>query len=377
MKFGTQNIQKLQYKNKIEHNLRIFILISIILIASGLIFIYSSSSVLALAQHGTSNYFVKKQLLGVILGLFTILIINSIPLEYIKKYTPLFFLSSLLLTTLTLLKKTSMTIHGSSRWLSVLGISIQPGELLKISFVLYVSYLLIKKKEYLKTFRNGYLPFLLILGLTSLILLAQPDFGLTITLTITTLIMLFLAEFNTIHLLLSIGAFIPIVALLIYAKPYRWKRILTFLNPWNDPQGAGFQIIQSLIAVGSGHIWGIGIAHSKQKFFYLPMQHTDFIFSIIAEETGFIGSSMIIILYMLFLVYGLRIALQLENRFCAYAVAGFVFMTSLQAAINILVVTGLLPTKGLGLPFISYGLSSLVCNMLMLGIIINMSRNNY
>ena len=151
---------------------------------------------------------------------------------------------------------------------------------------------------------------------------------------------------------------------------------MTFINPWNDPQGAGFQIIQSLIAIGSGKWMGIGVAQSKQKFFYLPMQHTDFIFSIIAEETGFLGSFIIITLFTLFLLTGLRIAWQLQDSFSFFSVLGFVIMLSLQALINIFVVVGLLPTKGIGLPFISYGLSGLVCNMVMIGLIINMAQEN-
>jgi cell division protein FtsW len=160
-------------------------------------------------------------------------------------------------------------------------------------------------------------------------------------------------------------------ALLIAIRPYRMKRFLTFLNPWEDPQGAGFQIIQSLIAIGSGHWGGTGIAHSKQKFFYLPMQHTDFIFSIIAEESGFIGCFFLISLYMLLLYFGIRIAMQLPTVFAQLTVIGYTTLISLQTIINMAVATGLVPTKGIGLPFISYGNTALVCNLLMVSIITN------
>ena len=171
------------------------------------------------------------------------------------------------------------------------------------------------------------------------------------------------------------AAAIPFLFGLIILRPYRLKRILAFLNPWQDPQGAGFQIIQSLIAIGSGGLCGVGIGHSKQKFFYLPMQHTDFIFAIIAEETGFIGCSIIIILYLLLLYIGFKIAWQLANRFCSFTVLGFSLLIHLQTMINLFVVLGLVPTKGIGLPFISAGNSALIVHLSMLGIILGMIKH--
>src|SRR5690606_20698098 len=164
--------------------------------------------------------------------------------------------------------------------------------------------------------------------------------------------------------------------ILILLRPYRLQRILTFLDPWQDPKGAGFQIIQSLIAIGSGNWLGTGIAHSRQKFFYLPMQHTDFIFSIIAEETGLVGSLFLIVLFIFFLYFGMRIAHQLNDNFNALCIIGFILLISLQAIMNMAVTTGLAPTKGVGLPFISYGNTSLVCYLFMIGVIINMVHNN-
>ncbi len=212
--------------------------------------------------------------------------------------------------------------------------------------------------------------------ITAILLLYQPDFVKAVTLSITSTLMFFIAGCNLTHLGPTLGSLVPVAGLLIYMKPYRVQRVLTFLNPWEDPQGAGFQIIQSLIAIGSGSVSGVGIAQSKQKFFYLPMQHTDFIFSIIAEETGFIGASALIGLYILFLYTGLRIARTLRDPFCYYTTIGYVVLTSLQALINLFVATGLMPTKGLGLPFISYGNSALLCNLIMLGLIINFVYNN-
>ncbi len=335
----------------------------------GLLFVYSSSSIYAAQQYGSAHYFLKRQCIGVLLGLCALFVVRKLSFELVYVCTPLFFLGSWTLTALTLVPQLSQRIHGSSRWLSLGGFSFQPSELLKIAFVMYIAHFLSRRENKPFTFRSAYLPFLLITGLTGGILLCQPDFGLATTLTTTAGALLFIAGFPITHLLLVGGALIPLVGLLIYTQPYRVKRILTFLDPWKDPQGAGFQVIQSLIAIGSGSWLGSGISHSKQKFFYLPMQHTDFIFSIIAEETGFVGSSIIILLYALFTYFGMKVAWQLKNKFALLTTLGFVILTSLQALINIFVATGLLPTKGIGLPFISYGNSSLVCFLCMIGII--------
>lgn len=359
-----------------QSNLYLFISIVILFITIGCIFIYSASSVYALERYGLAHFYLKKHLIGCVLGLVAISLSIIVPMHVIKKYTPLFFFFCLGLTILTFIPPFGISIHGSHRWIKVPFLIFQPSELLKVAFILYISYLLTKKNNLLNSFVRGYLPLLTIVGITSLVLLKQPDFGQAITLTITAFMLFFIAECNIQYLLTTFASGLPIIAFLIYLKPYRVKRILTFLNPWIDPQGAGFQIIQSLIAIGSGNIWGVGIAKSKQKFFYLPMQHTDFIFSIIAEETGFLGSTLIITLYLMLFYVGIKIAQSLENLFCFYATLGFSLLIALQALINLGVATALLPTKGLGLPFISYGNSALISELIMVGLIINFVKNN-
>jgi cell division protein FtsW len=237
-----------------------------------------------------------------------------------------------------------------------------------------MGFFLEKKHRKIKSFVHSYLPFLTILGIVFLILLKQPDFGTVVTIFIAAFCLFFVAEFKLSHLLVTILATIPIGIFLIFSKAYRLNRILIFLNPWMDPKGKGFQIIQSLIAIGSGKWWGVGISHSTQKFFYLPMQHTDFIFSIIAEETGFIGSLFIVSLFIFFCYFGLRLALKLESSFAFFTTLGFIILISLQSVINLMVTTGLLPTKGMGLPFVSYGGSSLLSLFCMLGLIANFVR---
>ncbi len=360
---------------KKNSTLLIFLSTVAILIIIGLIFIYSASSVFALEKFGSPHYFVQKQIMGLFLGFIGLCFCYKFPLKLLKKYTPLLFWVALGLTAFTLVPGFASRIHGSYRWLSVAGFSFQPSELLKIVTILYSALFLAKKEHYLSSFWYGYFPFLCIISFVAFVLIKQPDFGQAITLSVTVFILLFIAQCRLKHLLLTIVPVIPLIALLIYIKPYRFKRILTFMNPWEDRQGAGFQIIQSLIAIGSGNFWGVGIGQSKQKFFYLPMQHTDFIFSIIAEETGFFGSSLLIMLYIIFLYTGYRLAWHLKDTFCFFTVTGCVTLMSLQTIINFFVTTGLVPTKGIGLPLVSYGNSALIGSLCMIGIIMNCVKN--
>jgi cell division protein FtsW len=350
----------------VRADLRLFIGIIISLTLIGLIFVYSASSVFAMETFGSSFYFVKKHLIGIAIGLTGIILLQFISRDTIKILAPLLFLGALILTACTLIPSFAYRVHGSSRWIRLFSFSFQPSELLKMALILFLAFYLPHKKR--KTsFLYGYLPILLILLVPCIILLKQPDFGLTITLFLTTLVLLFVSQFEIKHILFTLLSFIPIGALLILMRPYRLKRVLTFFNPWHDPQGAGFQVIQSLIAIGSGGFWGVGIAQSKQKFFYLPMQHTDFIFAIIAEETGFIGTFVLISLYLALLYTAIKIAQQLADQFSQLVVIGFATLVNLQAVINICVASGLLPTKGIALPFVSYGNTGLVCNLWMVG----------
>lgn len=363
-------------RKSLSSNLKVLLLIVAILFVIGLIFIYSASSVFALEKLGSAAFYVKKQLVGAFIGFILLIIVTKIPLDFIKRMAPFFFVGSLLLTMVTLIPSFSVQIHGSSRWLALGPLGFQPSELLKFASIIYIAYLIDKKFYRRASFFYSYLPLLLILGITSVVLLLQPDFGMTVAICATVFILFFIAEFKSKYLISTMLCAVPAAIYLIVLKPYRLKRIFTFLNPWADPQGSGFQVIQSLVAIGSGGFWGLGISNSKQKFFYLPMQHTDFIFSIIAEETGFIGVTLLISLYILFLYFGLRIAWRLQNQFAVYATLGFVILTTLQALINLCVATGIFPTKGIGLPFVSYGNSALICNFAMVGLLINFVKDS-
>lgn len=361
-------------RKRLVADVHIFLAIVTALVIIGLLFIYSASSVAALELHGSPHYFLKRQLIGLAIGLIAFWFARNVRLSLIKSLSPLLFFGSIVLTAMTLVPGLGSRIHGSSRWLQLGGLSFQPSELLKVAFVIYLARFL-DNHQYKAPTLKRYFTFLFIIGMASAVLLKQPDFGMTVTMCATAFMMLFIVHANLTHLLITLLAALPVAGGLIYFKPYRWQRILTFMNPWQDPQGAGFQIIQSLIAIGSGSWFGIGIAHSKQKFFYLPMQHTDFIFSIIAEETGFVGASILVLLYALLLYFGMRIAWQLNDLFATMVTLGFVMIISLQAVINISVACGLVPTKGIGLPFVSYGNSALIASLIMVGLICNCARS--
>lgn len=357
-------------------DLNVFLTIIATLILIGCLFVYSSSSVYALETFGTSLFFVKRQLAGLGIGLIALCIGRALPLNFIKRTAPILFLGSLFLVILTLLPTFSRTIHGSSRWLSFAGFSFQPSELLKITLLFYVAYFLDKKTTKGTITLKHFIPFCIFISGMCIALLKQPDFGMTVTLLLTTIILFFCAHAHIKHIIITLFGLAVSAVFLILFRPYRLQRVLTFLDPWQDPKGAGFQIIQSLIAIGSGNWLGTGIAHSRQKFFYLPMQHTDFIFSIIAEETGWIGCMFLITLFILLLYFGIRIAHKLNDTFSTLVVLGFMILIHLQTIMNMAVATGLAPTKGVGMPFISYGNTSLVCYLFMIGVIINMVHEN-
>lgn len=362
-------------RSTLHHTLTLWCACIGIILIIGTVFTYAASAIYALERCHSAHYFLKRQIIGILMGFLGALCIQIIPPRLIKKWTPVFFWFCIALTACTLIPGLRTSINGSQRWLNVGFMSFQPSELLKIAFILYVAY-------FIERLTNGNLSqaqklyfYLTCLGIPSIILLKQPDFGFTVVLAATALIMFFISHVHLKQMVISALMLFPVAGILIISAPYRLKRILIFLNPWSDPQGTGFQIIQSLIAIGSGGLTGVGIGNSKQKFFYLPMQHTDFIFSIIAEETGFIGSCILITLFIAFLYLGIRIALHMNRVFDSFVTLGFTTFVTLQTIINIAVTTGMAPTKGVGLPFISYGNTALVTNLLLVGIIINLARN--
>jgi cell division protein FtsW len=362
----------------LNHTLTILLTATLLLTLVGLLFIYAASSVFALEHKGTATFYLKKQSVGLVAGIICALIVSYIPSRLLQKYAWLAFLAGATITLLPLICSSySHTIHGSTRWLSLgKGFAIQPSEILKVTLIPYIASLLTRTSAtHIDPSLKHICAALSVAGCAALILLLQPDFGQAMLIMATTMCLAALTYRYPHHLLVIALPLVFMSIILILMQPYRLRRIMTFLHPWDDPRGAGFQIIQSLIAIGSGGLSGVGIAQSQQKYFYLPMQHTDFIFSIISEETGFIGALFLIILYLSLLYAGIRLALSMRTAWQTIVVSGSTVLISLEALINLAVTTGTAPTKGIGLPFVSYGVSSLIGHSCMIGIIIACARD--
>lgn len=356
------------------------LVIMVLLILIGLVAVYSSTSVLSpdivekyrkkgmvVSQFG----FVRKQLLTVVLGIIALFIASRVPMEYLKKATiPLIVLS--LICLLLVFTSLGMSAGGARRWLRLWPSAFQPSELVKVAMVIFLAWYMSLRSYRIDSFKSFIIP-IVVMGVFQVVFLKQPDFGALVSLALLTLSMLFLSGMR-LRYLFSLGVLaIPVLFKLI-SEPYRWKRVTAFLDPWKDPQGSGFQLIQSFIALGSGGVKGVGLGEGRQKLSFLPEVHTDFIFSLIGEELGFIGAVSIVFLFFLLFLRGIAITRKAGDLFSYYLAFGITVMLATQAIINFAVVTGMVPTKGLPLPFISYGGSSLIVSMIAIGLLLNVSR---
>lgn len=351
----------------------IFLFSVLALSAVGLIMVFSASPIMAI-KHGDTFYYLKKQLFYIAIGVIALLYGLRLDLENLKsKAYPIMGIAIFLLL-LVFIPGVGRKVLGASRWIDLGILSFQPSEFIKFSLILFMAKWLTDNKEHVKDFFKGFLPPMLCLGLVSLLILKQPDLGTVITIGAIVFALLLVAGART-NYLLSLGGLAGIVILIIsITTPYRLRRLLAYIDPWKDPQGVGFHIIQSLLAVGSGGLFGLGLGGSRQKFFYLPQQFTDFIFAITCEELGFIGGVGVVMLFALFAFRGFRIAVTTTDRFKYLLVTGLVSWITLQALINISVVLGLIPTTGIPLPFISYGGTATILNLFAVGLILNVSR---
>jgi len=356
-------------------NIRINIFtVAVILICLGIVMIYSSSSIYAWERYKDGLFFLKRHLSFMLIGAvltFVFMIFDYRKLRSIAQ--PLLFISIILLA-LVLVPGIGREVSGARRWFRFKLLSFQPSELANLAIIIYIADFIARKGKLIKTFLKGFLPPMCFLGLTALLILMQPDLGTTIALGFVVLTMLFVAGVRPTYILSLILSSLPLLYILIFSVPYRRARIMAFINPWLDPRGSGFQIIQSQIALGSGGIFGVGLGHSKQKLFYLPAAHTDFIFSIIGEELGLLGTIGVIILFIIFIQQGIKIIKNAPDKFGYFLSLGLILMVSFRAIINIGVSCGILPTKGLPLPFISYGGSSFIFDMVSVGILVNIAR---
>jgi cell division protein FtsW len=357
---------------------RWLLFITLLLTVFGALMIYSSTSVVTptLSKKGvTEFYYFKRHIFTIFMGLVVMLLAYKLKPSYLKKMAQPLLVFSFLLLILVFMPGLGVSAGGAKRWIRLWPSTFQPSEFVKLSMVVFLAKYLSDPDYRVDSFVSFIKP-VFIMIIFQAVILKQPDFGAAMSLAFLTFAMLFLSGIRLRYLAsLSVLA-MPVIFKLI-TEPYRLKRVTCFLNPWKEPEGCGFQLVQSFIALGSGGIMGVGLGGSKQKLSYLPESHTDFIFSIIGEELGFIGVSFVMALFLLLFIKGISIANRTKDKFVYYIVAGLSLMISLQALINFAVATGLVPTKGLPLPFIGYGGSSLLVNMAAIGILLNLSRGEH
>jgi cell division protein FtsW len=349
------------------------VMITISLMGIGIVIVYSASAILAAERFGDGYYFLKKQALFCAFALAMMVVMMNIPYALLRRLAYPMLAASLLFLILLLIPGIGYRVAGSTRWIRLGNLSFQPSEFTKLALIIFLAYFVEKKGDRMRTFSQGFLPVLVISGTMIALVMLQPDFGVALFLATMVFMLLFIGGARITYLGLAILAAIPIVYLLIMTVDYRYNRIIGFLNPWEDPSRTSFQMVQSLLAFGSGGLFGTGLGGGSQKLFFLPAPHTDFIFSVIGEELGMVGATVTLGLFALFAIRGIRIGLMAEEPFDTLLGAGITAMISMQAIINMGVVLGLLPTKGLTLPFISYGGTSLLVNAMGVGILLNIS----
>jgi len=345
------------------------------LVGIGIVMVYSASSAVALKDYGSDQFFLRRQALFVFLGLSVLLICRYFPIRFLRALAYPILGAAFVSLFLVLLPGFGIKAGGATRWLRLGPISFQPAEFARFAMVVYLAYSMSKKDYKLETFSVGFVPHVMILLVFTLLIMLQPDFGTVVILFAITWIMMFVGGVRLKYLLLSFLGSLPVVYLFLIGSSYRMRRIISFINPWQYAQDEGYQTVHSLMAFGTGGIWGVGLGKGYQKLFYLPEPHTDFIFSVIGEELGLIGVLLVVVCYAYILWNGIKIARSAEETFSSFLAVGLTVCVGLQACVNMGVALALLPTKGLTLPFISYGGTSLVMNMAFIGLLMNIGAS--
>jgi cell division protein FtsW len=360
------------YSHRVDRTL---MLLAFILIAVGIGMIYSASAVMAQKRFGDSAYFLKRQLVWLAVGMVLLMIFARTDLKTLRAWgVPLLLIGVVALVTV-LLPMIGVSVKGARRWLKLGSLTIQPAELIKVGVLLYLAHYLAKKGERIEDFRLGFVPPLLVIGLVIALVLVEPDLGTATVIGLVSFGLLFVGGARLGHLAMIGLTALPALYLLIAGVGYRRQRMLSFLDPWSDPEGSGFQVIQSFLALGGGGPFGVGLGEGRQKLFFLPEPHTDFVLSMLGEELGFLGTSIVIVLLAAFVAKGFMIALAAEDPFGRYLALGVSFLVAFHTLINVGAISGLLPTKGVPLPLLSYGGSSLVVHMIGTGMLMSVSRN--
>ena len=341
----------------------------------GLLMVYNASSAVASSQHGMSSYFFLKQFLYACVG-FTFLI-YLMKIDYHTWQNPKVFIPILALCAITLIYITlGPAVNGAKRWILVGGFSFQPSEPAKLAVIVFIAAYLHRYEGEINQPARRLLPLILVIGFFAGVIAIEPDLGQALCICFIAAVLLFVAGLSWKYYVCAIGMAAPLFYFFVVRVPYRWERILVWLDPARDPHGSGWQTIQSLIAVGSGGLTGLGLGAGKQKLFFLPEASSDFIFAVIGEELGLLGTCIVTCAFLIFFFRGMKVVLRSSDRFGFYLALGITLMVVLQGFINISMVLAMLPTKGIALPFISQGGSSLLLNLLATGILLNLSYRN-
>ena len=353
----------------------ILLLATLLLLTAGITMIYSSSSILAMERFKDGQYFLKRQFFYILLGLAVMMILRRTPYRLLGRWSYPGLSLSVVLLLLLFVPPFGLKVNNATRWLKIGVFTFQVTELVKVAMVIFLAHYLTRKDAKPQEFMKGFLiPLLITLSILGLILW-QPDFGTAVIIAIIMFSMLFLSGAKIRYLVGTLTLLVPLAVWQVMRSDYRLWRLKTMLNPWDDPLGTGFQIIQSFISFGSGGAFGVGIGDGMQKLYYLPEPHTDFILSVIAEEGGFIAVVTIISLFVIFIFRGFMIAYKAPDTFGTLLASGLTMTIAVEAFVNIAGVMGLIPVKGLVLPFVSYGGSSVVMSLAAAGILMNISSS--
>ena len=352
------------------------LLIAVILISLfGTLMIYSSSYIWAEYKFNDPYKYLKSQIIFLIIGYIVMIIVSNFSYHNYKRLANIIFGICFAMLTLVLIPGIGTIRNGSRSWFGIGGFGIQPSEFTKLGLIIFTSKYLSNNIRELKDIKKGVLPILAVVFLVFGLIMLEPDFGTGVVIVMTIIVLLFISGVKM-NFFIKIGVLGLIgIVILILIAPYRMERIISFLNPWIDPLGSGFQIIQSLYAIGPGGLLGLGFGNSIQKHFYLPEPQTDFIFAIISEEFGFMGVLIVSILFITIIARGLKIAMECENLFGKFLAFGITFGLAFQTILNLMVVVGLIPVTGVTLPFLSYGGSSLIISLTSIGILLNIHKH--
>jgi len=353
---------------------RVLFMATLLLVCASIVMVYSASAVVALQKFDQGNYFLNKQALWSVLGVAVLAI--AMRIDYRTYRNDAFIWAAIALVSLMLVAVLfSAPINGTRRWFNVGGLGIQPSELAKVTAILFTALILERRMHRIDELQYSLLPIFIVTGGMFGLILLEPDYGTAVSLLMIIGLMVFAAGLNYRYLVGAALVALPALYIVLMSADYRRRRLLAFWNPEADPLGDGFQVLQSLIAVGTGHVFGKGLMGGVQKLFYLPEPHTDFIYAVIAEELGLIGATAVLVCFCVIAWRGARIALRAEDSFGSFVALGLTTMVAVQALVNISVVLGLMPTKGIPLPLVSAGGSSLLINLLGMGVLLNISQH--